>query len=103
MLLATILILVVVFASAAGTAYLYERILKLSPTNFVGTTPLEHLAQDKENWPDEPVFSEEEFKRMFLNEDEEDVRAMVKSGRITEEQVPDVLDALGISNELHFS
>lgn len=31
----------------------------------------------------------------WMNEDEEEVRAMVKAGLITEAQVPDVLDALG--------
>lgn len=31
----------------------------------------------------------------WMNEDEEEVRAMVKAGLITEEQVPEVLDALG--------
>lgn len=34
----------------------------------------------------------------FVNEDEEDVQAMLDAGRITKDQIPDVLEALGFSN-----
>jgi hypothetical protein len=38
----------------------------------------------------------------YMSEDEEDVRDMLESGRITADQLPEVLEALGYANtEIH--
>lgn len=40
----------------------------------------------------------------YVNEDEEDVRDMLENGRITADQLPEVLEALGYANtEIHYS
>lgn len=109
-----LIVLVAMLASGAGVAFLYERVLKLAPTNFAGVhklTPLEQLAAAGMpqttglaiSDPVEPAFTQEEFRSMFMSDDEEDIKHMVDTGRIKPEQIPDVLDALGIVNEVPFS
>jgi hypothetical protein len=81
----------------------YERTIRIlqinKPASSVTTvTPYEQLIA-----PAEPTVDEAAFKAMFMNEDEEDVKYLLESGRITEEQIPDVLDALGVVHEVNFS